>query len=219
VNRQYPVMLNLSGRRAVIIGGGTVALRKARDLLASDALVTVISITFNGEFDALAAEFRDRLVLEERPYARGDLEGALVVFSATNDHALNRKVYEEAKERNIFINAVDDPPHCSFTVPSSFSRGDLVVAISTGGVSPSMSARIRRAIEAVIPDSIEDTLKALSAARNSLQNDAEFTDLSSEQRGTILKQIVMDDDLLGELVTCYKSGTVMNFLKKISAGI
>jgi precorrin-2 dehydrogenase / sirohydrochlorin ferrochelatase len=219
VTKQYPVMLNLSGRRAIIIGGGTVALRKARDLLCSDALVTAIAPSFNEGFDALGTDYRDRLVLEKRPYKRGDLEGALIVFSATDDHALNRQVYEEAQEKNIFINAVDDPPHCSFTIPSSFARGDLVVAISTGGVSPSMSARIRRAIETVIPDSIEDALEALGAARNSLQNDAEFTELSSERRGAVLKHIVMNDHVLGELVTSYKSGTVMNFLKKISADI
>ena len=72
-------------------------------------------------------------------------------------------------------------------MPSSFKRGDLVVAVSTGGVSPSMSARIRREIEKHIPESIEDTLAALKEARNYLQNDDEFSDISSEERGTILE--------------------------------
>lgn len=218
MTKLYPVMLNLSGRRAVIIGGGAVAFRKSRDLLESDAMVTVIAPSFNEGFDSLEAEFRDSLKLEKRPYRKGDLDGAHIVFSATDDHALNRQVYEEALEKNIFINAVDDPPHCTFTVPSSFARGDLIVAISTGGVSPSMSARIRRDIEKVIPGSIVDMLEALKSARSLLQNNAEFNTLSSEQRGSILKQIVMNDELLGELVTCNKSGTVMSFLKKISAG-
>jgi precorrin-2 dehydrogenase / sirohydrochlorin ferrochelatase len=215
--KQYPVMLNLSGRRAIVIGGGAVALRKTRDLLENDALVTVISPEFNDGFNDLRQTYAGRLMLEHRPYQEGDLDGAHIVFSATDDHTLNRQVFDEALVKNIFINAVDDPPNCSFTVPSSFTRGDLVVAISTGGVSPAMSARIRRAIENVIPESVEETLEALKAARNSLQNDDEFKNLSSVQRGAILKQIVMDDNLLGELVSCYKSEKVKNFLNRLSA--
>jgi precorrin-2 dehydrogenase / sirohydrochlorin ferrochelatase len=217
--KQYPVLLNLSGRRAIVIGGGAVALRKTRDLLEHDALVTVISPEFNVGFNALRQTFADRLTLENRPYHDGDLDGAHIVFSATDDHDLNRQVFDEARDKNIFINAVDDPTNCSFTIPSSFTRGDLVVAISTGGVSPAMSARIRRDIEKVIPESVEKTLEALKAARSSLQKDDEFKNLSSEQRGVILKQIVMDDELLGELVNCYKSDTVKNFLNKLSADI
>lgn len=215
---QYPVMLNLSGRRAIVIGGGSVAARKTRDLLDNDALVTVISPEYNDEFNGLKKSYPDRLDMEKRSYRKGDLKGALIVFSATDNHELNREIYREAKELNIFINAVDDPPNCTFTVPSSFKRGDLLVTVSTGGVSPAMSARIRRDIEKHIPESVEDTLSALKEARKLLQNDDVFTDISSEERGTILKQIVMDDNLLGELVKSYRSGTVNQLLTRITAG-
>ena len=213
----YPVMLNLEGRRVIVIGGGSVAVRKARDLLDNDALVTVISPTFIDEFDELKKRYAGRLDLQQRSYRKGDLQGALIVFSATNNRELNRVVYNEETELNIFINAVDDPGNCTFTVPSSCTRGDLVVTVSTGGVSPALSARMRREIEKYIPESIEDTLAALKLARNHLQNDAEFANISPDQRGKILKQIVNDDDLLDELVNCFHSGTVTQFLVRITA--
>jgi precorrin-2 dehydrogenase/sirohydrochlorin ferrochelatase len=213
----YPVMLNLSGRRAIVIGGGSVAARKTRDLLENDALVTVISPEFNDEFTGLKQSYPQCLIMEQRPYRKGDLKGALIVFSATDNHELNTEVYREAKELNIFINAVDDPGNCTFTVPSSFKRGDLVITVSTGGVSPSMSARIRREIEKQIPESIENTLAALKEARNHLQNDDDFSGITSERRGALLKQIVLNDNLLNELVDCFQAGTVRQFLARISA--
>jgi len=214
--KQYPVMLNLAGRRSIVIGGGSVASRKTRDLLDNDALVTLISPEFNEAFNRLKSSYPDRIVMEQRPYRRGDLKGALIVFSATNNSEINREVFMEAQELNIFINAVDDPPNCTFTIPSSFKRGDLLVTVSTGGVSPALSARLRREIEKHIPESVEITLAALKEARNQLQTGDGFNSVSSEQRGTILKQIVLDDNLLGELVTCFHAGTVKNFLARIS---
>jgi precorrin-2 dehydrogenase / sirohydrochlorin ferrochelatase len=213
--KQYPVMLNLSGMRAVVIGGGFVALRKTRDLLENGALVTVVSPDFCDGFNDLAQVHDEHLTILRRPYHAGDLNGAQIVFSATDDHDLNKSVYNEARKSNIFINAVDDPPNCTFTVPSFFSRGDLVVAISTGGVSPAMSARIRREIEKVIPESIEDALNALAIARNALQKDDEFKNLTTDQRGEILKRIVMDDNLLGELVNSRRYEQVKEFLKNV----
>ena len=211
----YPVMLNISGRKVLVIGGGNVAARKVRDLLECGALVTVVAPSVEASIAELKNSYPGKIEIVQRAYQKGDLVGAFMVFSATDDEGVNRTVFQEAGELNIFINAVDDPPNCTFFVPSWFDRGGLVISVSTGGISPSMAARVRRDIEKIIPDSIETTLAALQQARALLREDDEYKGLSSDTRGKILKQIVLDDGLLEELMLNYKNDTVKIFLKKI----
>lgn len=210
-----PVMLNLVGKKAAVIGGGTVALRKVRDLVECGALVTVISPEIHQEIIELAESHAGIITIIKRKFQPGDINGSLLVYSATDDEVVNREVFTEASENNIFINAVDDPPNCSFFMPSWFDRNGLVVAVSTSGISPSMSARIRRDIEKNIPDFIDIALSALKLARIMLREDVDFSDLSSGRRGKILKSIVLDDDLLGELVDSYRNDSVKKLLLKI----
>jgi precorrin-2 dehydrogenase/sirohydrochlorin ferrochelatase len=211
----YPVMINLEGKKAVVVGGGTVALRKVRDLLECGAVVTVISPGIHPDIDSLAASHVSNLIIERRHYRSGDCDGAMLVFSATDNESVNREVYAEAAGKNILVNAVDDPPNCSFFMPSWFNRNGLVVSVSTSGISPSLSARIRRDIEKNIPAGIEDALSALKQARMLLREDNDFADLSSDRRGKILKQIVLDDDLFGELVDSFKNDSVKKMLLKL----
>jgi len=211
----YPVMINIEGKKAVVIGGGSVALRKAKDLLECGARVTIIAPEIHDEIAHLADSHAGRIDVVKRKYSSGDCEGALIVFSATDDETVNNAVYAEASSRNILINAVDDPPNCSFFMPSWFSRNGLIVAVSTSGISPSMSARIRRDLERSIPASVDESLDALKQARHIIQEDNDFSDLSSEKRGIILKQIVQDENLLGDLVNSFKNDTVKNFLLKL----
>jgi precorrin-2 dehydrogenase / sirohydrochlorin ferrochelatase len=211
----YPVMLNISGKKVLVIGGGNVAARKVRDLVECGALVTVVSPSVDASITELMNSCPGKIEIVQRAYMKDDLVEALMVFSATDDEEVNRRVYRDAGELNIFINAVDDPPNCTFFVPSWFDRGGLVISVSTGGISPSMAARIRREIEKIIPDGIEETLAALQQSRALLREDDEFQNLSSDTRGKILKQIVLDDELLNELIVNYKNDTVKNFVKKI----
>lgn len=211
----YPVMLNIAGRKAVVIGGGTVALRKVQDLIECGAVVTVIAPEIDQAISDCGKPDGSRLTLLNRHYQRGDLDGALLVFSATDDDGVNHDVYLEAIERNIMINAVDDPPNCTFFMPSWFSREGLIVAVSTSGISPSLSARIRRDIEKHIPDSIEEILAALQHARIILKEDPDFAGFLPDKRGKILKQIVLDDDLLGTLVESHKNDSMKKFLQTL----
>src|SRR3990172_3679737 len=157
----YPVMLNITGKKVLVIGGGDVAARKVRDLVECGAMVTVVAPSVEASITELKNSYPENIDIVQRAYMKGDLVGALMVFSATDDDRVNRIVHHDAGELNIFINAVDDPPNCTFFVPSWFERGGLVISVSTGGVSPSMAARIRRDIEKIIPDAIEATLAAL----------------------------------------------------------
>lgn len=196
----YPVMVNMEGRLAVVVGGGGVAARKVADLLESGAKVKVVSPEINDDIVTLGA--CNDLELVKREYEYGDLDGAALVFSATNDRFVNELVFMEAEGRNIFINAVDDPDNCSFYVPSFTRKGDFLFALSTGGASPAYAARIRRRLEKEIPDGIDILLYKLRRAREILKSDKAFSDLESPERGEILKKIANDDLLLDSLKCC-----------------
>lgn len=141
----YPIYLDLEGRRCVVVGGGAVAERKVTTLLEYGADVTVISPELTAGLSAPAAEGRFSRVA--RRYQSGDLEGAWLVFCATDDRPTNIAVFEEAQARGVPANVVDDPELCSFIVPSIVARGDLQIAISTGGASPALAKRTRRRLE------------------------------------------------------------------------
>ncbi|HTD47685.1 MAG TPA: bifunctional precorrin-2 dehydrogenase/sirohydrochlorin ferrochelatase [bacterium] len=142
----YPVSLKLDGRRCVVIGGGPVAEQKVMGLLAAGARVTVISPETTGRVAGLAA--RGAIQLIQRRYLRGDLEGAFL--AVTDDRSVNHEVWEEAEERGVLLNAVDDLPHCGFIAPAIYRQGDLTVAVSTAGKSPALAAHVRDRLGAPI---------------------------------------------------------------------
>jgi len=211
----YPLMLNIEGKTVVIVGGGRVALRKARDLLEAGAGLKIISPDVHDDIRALKDEKDNSVEIISREYNDGDLEGASLVFSATDDSRVNRNVFLEAGRRGIFINSADDPPNCSFFVPSFFRRGDLILALSTSGASPGMAARLRREIETIIPGNVEEILESLKAARDILKGDEAFTAMTSSMRGSLLKKVVKDDDLLNKLVEAGKNNLIKEFLQNI----
>ncbi len=215
----YPLMLSVEDRNAVVIGGGSVAARKVTDLVERGARVTVIAPDVDPAIIELQVQHSGRIEIVHREYADGDLRDAFIVFSATDDESVTERVFNEAGEFNVLLNAVDDPDHCGFFVPSWFSRGGLVVAVSTSGISPALAARLRREIEGIIPGDIEETLSALHRARAVLKNDPAFIDLDPENRGKILKHIVFDDDQLRMLVRSCRDDSLILFLRKIAEGV
>ncbi|BAU22891.1 siroheme synthase [Caldimicrobium thiodismutans] len=141
----YPIFLNLKNRLCVVIGGGKVAERKVLSLVKAGAKVKIISPEVT---EALKKIIRDyNLQWEGRPYQEGDLKEAFLVISATNSPEVQKKVFQEAEARKIPCNVVDKPELCSFIVPSKVQRGDLLIAISTGGASPAVARRIREKLE------------------------------------------------------------------------
>lgn len=144
----YPVLLNLRGRRAVVIGGGAVAEQKVSGLLAAGAHVTVVSAETTTALSELAAG--NRIDLRRRPYRTGDLAGAWLAIAATDDRAVNASVWAEAERAGIALNAVDDLEHCSFIAPAIHREGDITVAVSTSGKSPALAARLRRRIASLV---------------------------------------------------------------------
>lgn len=137
----YPIFLDLEGRRTIVIGGGQVALRKTRGLVEAGAQVTVISPLFHPEFEALPIH---RI---QREFDDGDIEGAALVFAATNHREVNRRIGELARRLGIPSNIADAPAECGFIVPARILSGDVQIAISTGGKAPARAALLRKKLE------------------------------------------------------------------------
>jgi precorrin-2 dehydrogenase/sirohydrochlorin ferrochelatase len=125
----------------VVVGGGEVANRKARKLLQARAKVVVISPEVKPELASMAVEVR------RRQYREGDLEGTFLAFAATDYREVNAAVAREGRERGILVNVADEPSEGDFALPSTLRRGQLQVAVSTGGASPTLARRIRRELE------------------------------------------------------------------------
>ena len=143
----------------MVVGGGEVANRKARKLLQARAKVVVVSPEVKPELASMAAEVR------RRPYREGDLEGAFLVFAATDAREVNAVVAREARERGIPINVADKPSEGNFALPSVLRRGQLQVAVSTGGASPALARRIRQELEDAFGSEWAGVVESLRRAR------------------------------------------------------
>ncbi len=147
----------------MVIGGGTVAHQKLIALLQAEASITVISPHFHPELVELSREKKISLIQKE--YQRGDLEEAFLVFGATNNPEINRQIHEEAKEKKILFNAVDQPDECDFIIPAKVIRGDLLIAISTAGSAPFLSKKIREKLELAFGAEYEPLLELFRKLR------------------------------------------------------
>jgi len=159
----YPMMVSLTGKRCVVVGGGTVAERKVRHLVESDAQVEVVSPTATPCLAALASSRRIRW--RRRTIRNSDLSGAFLVIAATDNPQVNRDVARQVRRVSGLVNVADDPEACSFLVPSVVRRGDLTIAISTGGGSPALAKKLRQRLERTIGPEYAAFLDALRLLR------------------------------------------------------
>lgn len=141
----YPVFLKLEGRKVLIVGGGSVAEQKIEGVLRSATDVTVIAPEVTDRIRSWLDQGRLRYLGGE--YRTGMAQGYFLVIAATDSEAVNRAVYEEAREWGALANVVDDPSYCNFYAPAVVSRGDFQIAISTGGSSPALAQQVRRELE------------------------------------------------------------------------
>ncbi len=141
----YPMMANLQGRDVLVVGGGGVATRKVKTLAGTGADIRVVSPAITEELQALADA--GKITVIRRDFSESDLEGAAIVFAATDDPDLNARVSRQARTRNIPVNDIIHPELCSFFVPSHVRRGDLILAISTSGKSPALARWLRERLE------------------------------------------------------------------------
>mgnify|MGYP001195873743 CR=1 FL=1 len=166
----YPVILQLRGRRAVVVGGGKVAVRKIRGLLEAGADVVLVAPEAEPELQALAVE--GTIGWRIKTFAPGDLDGAFLVIAATNDHEVNEAVAQAAAPGQL-LNIVDAPERCDFHVPAVIRRGPLTIAVSTEGASPAVARRIRRELEDRYGKEYGPYLEFLQRARDIVLHEVE----------------------------------------------
>ncbi|HJR44154.1 MAG TPA: bifunctional precorrin-2 dehydrogenase/sirohydrochlorin ferrochelatase [Actinomycetota bacterium] len=138
----YIACLNLTGRRALVVGAGRIGLEKIEGLLACGANVKVVATQAVPQVMDLAAS--GEVELREKPYEASDLDGCFLAIAATSDTELNTQVYEDAEARSMLVNVVDVPDLCNFILPAIVRNDFISIAISTAGASPALAKRMRR---------------------------------------------------------------------------
>jgi siroheme synthase-like protein len=201
----YPIYLQLEKRLCVVIGGGKIAEGKVPGLLAAGAAVRLIAPTLTDKLRALAES--GEITHIPRAYQPGDLEGAFMVISATDQAEINQQVWLEAQGRQQLVNVVDDTPHCNFIAPSILRQGDLAIAISTAGNAPALAVRLRERLEREIGPHYAHFLRLANRLRAPLaEHISDF-----ETRKAIWYRLV-DSDVLALL----EQGDEISALQRIS---
>lgn len=191
----YPVMLDLQDKKIVIIGGGKVALRKARGLKDTGAQVAVIAPEIEPELDDLLDSFPGSSV-EKRTYREGDCKGAFLVFFAADNAEARDQVARECKSGDILCNLALGPEESDFLVPSFEHIQGCTLAVSTGGLSPALAAQIRRDLGQAIPPETNTRLQVLSILKQFLMERDETFPV--EMRGHLLRNISSSDELMDQ---------------------
>ena len=157
----YPVTLKLAGKFCTVVGGGSVAVRKVKSLLEQGAEVTVISPALDEELIAIQEQF----VWRNSMYQDGMLKGSFLVIAATDSRDVNHAVYEWCEEHQVLVNVVDSLQESSFTVNAMVQRGDFMLAVSTSGISPAVSKKVREDLELQYGPEYGTMLEILEEAR------------------------------------------------------
>lgn len=167
---QFPANLNLAGRRCLVVGAGRIALRKAQQLVACGADVTVVAPDIAAGFDDLD------VTIVRRTWRADDLDGIRLVITATGDEAVDQQVFDAAEERGIWVNSADDPARCSFTLPAVVRRGPVMVTVSTGGSSPALASWLRSRLDEMLGAEFADVAHALAALRAEVHAEGRSTE-------------------------------------------
>ena len=175
-----PINALVRGRRVLVVGAGRIAARKIEPLLDLGATVEVVDPSPGDEVRAWAGA--GRLTLHERRFEPADVDGAWLVFTATDDPEVNRSVYNAGEAARVWVNSADDPANCSFTLMSVVRRSDLVITIGTGGRSPALATHLRRKWEQELGPEYETLLDLLSDARERLRASGRSSEDANWQR-------------------------------------
>ena len=185
----FPMFLKLEGRRCLVVGAGNVGEPKIAGLLETGARVHVVALDASPAVREWARA--GRLELELRAYSGKDLEGAFLAVVATNSRSLNQRVYDEAQRRGVLCNVVDVPDLCDFFYPAVVRRGDLQIAVSTSGQSPSLAQKIRQQLEQQFGPGYEAWVAELGQTRKLIL----ASDLGKERKLDLLHSLASREAL------------------------
>jgi siroheme synthase-like protein len=171
-NPLFPAFLKLENLRVLLVGGGNVGLEKLTAILRNspETAVTIVSRTFLPKLRDLVAS-QPRLQLIERGWLATDLDTADIVFAATDDPALHRTIVAAAHQRRLLVNVADTPDLCDFYLSSVVVKGQLKVAVSTNGKSPTVGKRLRAVLEETLPEELDEVLAQMTVIRNQVAGD------------------------------------------------
>lgn len=169
-NELYPIFLKVHQFDTLIIGGGSVGLEKLMFLVKSSpkARVTLVAKTIHHEIKELASS-HPYINLFERAFFNEDLTGMQMVIIATENQTTNLNIYKEAKSRDILVNVADTPELCDFYLGSIVTKGDLKIAISTNGKSPTIAKRLKEVLNDILPSEIDELLQNMRVIRDKLK--------------------------------------------------
>ncbi|GAA4274103.1 bifunctional precorrin-2 dehydrogenase/sirohydrochlorin ferrochelatase [Aquimarina gracilis] len=194
-NNLYPVFLKVKNLQILIVGGGNVAEEKLTFLTKSspDAKVTMVSTMFREDTITLANKFGVEMITKK--YHKRFLKGKHIVIATTDVPEVNMKVYKDCRKRSKLVNVADNPPYCDFYMGGIVTKGNVKVAISTNGKSPTTAKRLRQFFEEVLPENIDDLVKNLSEYRKTIKGDFEekVETLNEFTKGLIGKKEVEHD--------------------------
>ncbi len=171
-NPLYPIFLKLHQLEMLIVGAGEVGLEKMSFILKSspDANITIVAPEIREEITELI-QGKDNVTVIQKPFEVSDLDGKDLVIAATNIPDLNKEVQAAAKAKGLLVNVADTPALCDFYLGSIVTRGNLKVAISTNGKSPTFAKRFRQVLEATLPEDTAELLNNLKQIRDRLTGD------------------------------------------------
>ena len=172
-NNLYPIFLKTKNLKILVVGGGNVAEEKLTFLLKSspDANVTMVSPFFRENTIALAATGNVTMVTKK--YRKKYLKGKHMVIATTDNVPVNVQVYKDCRKRNILVNVADNPPYCDFYMGGIITKGNVKLAISTNGQSPTTAKRLRQFFEEVIPEDVNEFINNLNTYRKTIKGDFE----------------------------------------------
>ena len=171
-NELFPVFLKLKQLRLLLVGGGYVGMEKLQAVVSNSpsAVITVVATQISDEIKELVKEYAT-ITLIEKPYGISDLDNKDLAIAAINDPIVSRQVAMDARSKGILVNAADKPELCDFYLGSVVQKGNLKIAISTNGKSPTIAKRLKEVLSETLPDEIDTLLNSMQTIRNKMSGD------------------------------------------------
>jgi len=182
--KAYPVFFDLTQRPCVVIGGGPVAERKVTGLLEAGAAVTVISPNLTARLRQQVSE--GVVSYTARPYQSGDLTGFFLAFTTTGNPPVDAIIFADGRAAGVLVNSADDPARCDFFLPAVIRRGELAIAVSTGGTSPALARVMREELHSMVGEDYTLLVEIAAAMRREVRSGGRV--LTGEQWTTALKE-------------------------------
>ena len=171
-NELFPIFLKLKQLQLLLVGGGYVGMEKLQAVISNSpsAVITLIASQISDEIKELAKQYSN-ITLVEKPYHISDLDNKDLAIAAINDPIVSREVAIDAKSKGILVNAADKPELCDFYLGSVVQKGNLKIAISTNGKSPTIAKRLKEVLNETLPDEIDTLLNSMQTIRNKMSGD------------------------------------------------